>query len=48
MVESLTPEREVGVQYQPPPCCVHEQIHIYTRKESKGNTLEAVAPSRHD
>ena len=47
MVESLTPEGEVGVRYLPPPCCVLEQRQIYSPK-STGNTREAVAPSRHD
>ena len=32
MVESVTPEREVGVRYLPPPCCVLEQRHIYSPK----------------
>ena len=37
VVESLTPEREVGVRYLPPACCVLEQGHIYSLK-STGNT----------
>ena len=32
MVESLTPEREVGVRYLHPPCCVLEQRHTSPRK----------------
>ena len=47
VVESLTPEREVGDRYLPPQCCVLEQRQIYSPK-SIGNTQEAVAPSRHD
>ena len=47
MVEPRTPEREIGVRYLPPPCCVHDQGCIYSPK-STGNTQEAVAPSRHD
>ena len=52
-VESLTPERAVGgltptsALLCPLPCCVLEQIHIYSLK-STGNTQEAVALSRHD
>ena len=46
MVESLTPEQEVGggggVRYLPPLCCVLEQRHIYSPK-STGNTQEEVA-----
>ena len=47
VVETLTPEREVGVRYLPPQCCVLEQRHIYSSK-STSNTQEAVAPPRHD
>ena len=32
MVESLTPEPEVGVPYLPLPCCILEQRHIYSPK----------------
>ena len=44
MVERLTPEREVGVQNLPPPCCVVEQDTLLP--ESTVNTQEAEAPSR--
>ena len=47
MVEPRTPEREVGVRYLPPPCCVLEQRYIYSPK-STGNTQEAVTLPRHD
>ena len=47
VVEPRTQEREVGVRYLLPPCCVLEQRYIYSPK-STGNTQEAVAPSRHD
>ena len=47
VVESLTPEREAGVRYLPPPCCVLEQRHIYSPK-STCNTQEEVVPSRDD
>ena len=47
VVETLTPEREVGVRFLPPSCRVLEQRHIYSPK-STGNTRKAVAPSRHD
>ena len=36
-----------GVRDLPPPCCVFEQIHIYSPK-STGNTQETMATSRHD
>ena len=45
MVESLTPEREVGGSI--PTSAVLCQRHIYSLK-STGNTQEAVAPSQHD
>ena len=44
VVEPRTPEREVGVQYLPLPCCVLEQRHIYSKK-STCNTQEELAPS---
>ena len=44
MVESLTPEREVGGSI---PTSALEQRHIYSPKGT-GNTQEAEAPSRHD
>ena len=47
VMECLTPKREVGVRYLPPPCYVLDQRHIYSPK-STGNAQEAVAPSRHD
>ena len=37
LVESLTPEREVGGLYLSAQCCVLEQRHIYSLK-STGNT----------
>ena len=45
VVERRTPEREVGVRYLPPPCCVLEQRHIYFPKSTGNNTQEAVALS---
>ena len=43
VVEPRTPEREVGVRYLPPSCCVLEQRHINSPKNT-GKTQEAVAP----
>ena len=41
VVDPLNPEREVGVRYLPPPCCVLEQRHIYSTKNTS-NTKEVV------
>ena len=47
VVESWTPEQEVGGSIPTSPSCVLEQRHIYSPK-STGNTQETVAPSRYD
>ena len=47
VVEPRTLEREVGVLYLPPPCCVLEHRLIYSPK-STANTQEAVARLRPD
>ena len=49
MVEPQTPEREVGVRYLPPPCCLLERRHIYSQEVHVIPVVqEVVALSRHD